>query len=129
MFKAISQAITEVVQFTNKHRIDAEFHVHTVGQLQGHTGVPDEYWERFEKRAGVYVFFDRQKDSVHYVGMSKWDTGTRLFGWLFKPNKVSEALHSEDLVLSVVLENEPYMSPALESFLIDRLKPSLNNVR
>lgn len=126
MYKELSQAITEIVRFTNKHRIEADFHIHTAGQLQGEEGVPDKYWARFEKRAGVYLIFDCSAGGVYYVGMSKRDTGSRLYGWMYESNRVNEAVTEEDLVLSVVLESEPYMSPALESFLIDKMEPKLN---
>ena len=58
--------------------------------------------------------------------MSEVDTGSRLFHWIFKDNKVSNAIRKEDMVLSVVLKHQPYMSPALESYLIKELKPKLN---
>ena len=92
-------------------------------------GLPDEYWARFEKCAGIYVIFDCQIDAVHNVGMSRQDTGNRLYQWVFKENKIDDALSPNDLILSVVLENHWYMSPALESYLIDSLKPSLNSRR
>lgn len=126
MYSELSRAITEIVRFTNQHRIEAEFHIHTVGDLEGAAGVPDEHWARFEKRAGLYAIFDCRGGAVHYAGMSEADTGSRLFGWVFKDNKVSEATGSDDLVLSVVLERQPYMSPALESYLIKALRPTLN---
>lgn len=126
MYVELSRAITEIVRFTNEHRIDAEFHIHTAGQLQGANGTPDAYWARFEKRPGVYVIFDVRKMDVHYVGKSEQDTGSRLYEWMYMDNKVSDAVDKEDLVLSVVLEKQPYMSPALESYLIGKLSPTLN---
>ena len=126
MYEELSNTITEIVEFTNKHRINASFHIHTVGDLQGENKVPDEYWAKFEKHAGVYVFFNCDGESVYYIGMSEIDTGNRLANWLFNENKVYNAISSSDLILSVVLKNQPYMSPALESYLILKLQPVLN---
>ena len=126
MYVELSRAVTEVARFMKRHQIEAEFHIHTVGQLQGTSGIPDPYWARFEKRPGVYVLFNCQGGAVHYVGMSQRDTGSRLYGWVFQPNKVNEALAQDDLVLSVVMEDQSYMSPALESCLIRELRPTLN---
>lgn len=126
MYVELSRAITEIVSFTNQHRIDAEFHIHTAGQLQGANGIPDKYWARFEKRAGVYIIFNSSEGGVHYVGMSQQDTGSRLYGWMYKSNKVNTAVEESDLVLSVVLGEEAYMSPALEAYLIKKLEPNLN---
>ena len=123
-FFKLSDTITKIVQFTNKHRIEAKFHIHTIGQLT--EGTPDEHWARFEKHAGVYVIFNYQRDAVHYVGMSEVDTGSRLFNWIFRDNKVSNAIDKEDMVLSIVLKHHPYMSSALESYLIKELDPKLN---
>lgn len=126
MYSQLSNAITEVVKFTNKHQIEAEFHIHTVADLQGDNGIPDEFWARFEMFAGVYIFFDNEHGAVHYVGMSECSTGTRVAKWLFEENKVSEALADTDLILSVVLAEESYMAPALESYLISKMSPKLN---
>jgi|GEM_PF-1551955 len=128
MYGLLSTTITEIVRFTNEHRIDANFHIHTAGDLQGHNGLPDEYWAKFEKFAGVYVFFSADGKQVRYVGMSEKDTGGRLFQWLYTQNKVNDSLTSNDLVLSIVLKQQPYMSPALESFLIAKLNPQLNKI-
>lgn len=122
----VGKLLTEIVRFTNRHRIDAVFHLHTIDQLRTSSDLQAEYWRRFEKNAGVYSIFERRGDAVRYVGMSERDTGSRLFGWLFKENKVSAALSDEDIVLSVVLADEPYMAPALESYLIAQLAPALN---
>jgi len=50
---------------------------------------------------------------------------------LFKENKVNNVLLSTDIILTINLNEESYMSPALESFLIGHLGPSLNirNIR
>lgn len=126
MFVEVSRTLTEIVRFTNRHRIDAEFHLHTVGQLQGETEVPDPYWAKFEKYPGVYLIFDVSQSAVRYIGMSERDTGSRLYRWLFKENKVNDVLQSGDIVLSVVLREQFYMAPALESYLIQKLRPVLN---
>ena len=126
MYKELSNTITTIVEFTNKHRIDAIFHMHSVGDLQGENGIPNKYWAKFEKKSGVYVLLKYGGELIHYVGMSENDTGTRLYNWLFKENKINNVITPSDLVLSVVLENQSYMSPALESYLITKLKPALN---
>lgn len=122
----IGKAITHIHQFTNRHRIDAEFFFHSVSQLRTPSTEQSGYWSRFEKRGGVYCIFKQNGSSVQYIGMSGRDTGSRLFQWLFAENKVSASLTDEDLILSVVLANEPYMACALESYLIPRLRPDLN---
>jgi hypothetical protein len=127
MYEKLSDTITRIVEFTNKHRISANFHIHSVGDLRGNNKMPDEYWAKFEKYAGVYLIFNSGSKSIHYIGMSKVDTGNRLYHWLFgKGNKVYEAINDSDLVLSVVLKDQSYMSPALESYLIDKLNPEIN---
>ena len=122
MYDSLSSAITEIVRFTNEHQIEAEFYIHSIGQLKG--DVPDSFWARFEKRPGVYLLFGSTGHALRYIGMSQRDTGTRLFGWLFR-NRLGDEVDHEDLVLSVVLQQE-YMAPALESFLISKLNPALN---
>ena len=84
------------------------------------------YWGTFEKKPGVYCVFREQGGTVWYIGMSERDTGTRLYEWLFKKNKLSSVLADEDVVLSVVLKEQWYMAPALESYLIAHLQPALN---
>ena len=126
MYSHLSEVITEIVNFTNKHQIEAEFHIHTVGDLQGKNGVPDEFWAKFEGSAGVYLIFDNTESGIHYIGMSEKATGARLFQWMFKDNKVKDAIAVTDLVLSVVMKEQFYMAPALESYLIDNLSPKLN---
>lgn len=126
MYTCLSSVITGIVRFTNQHQIEADFHIHTVGDLQGANSDPAELWSRFEGDAGVYIIFDVAGGEVHYIGMSEQDTGTRLFQWLFKENKVKSALNTCDLVLSIVMPGQPYMAPALESYLIQKLSPKLN---
>jgi len=124
MYQELSKTINEVVSFTNQHRIEAKFNIHKVGDLRSES--PDELWASFEKKAGVYVLFNIKDHNVHYVGMSEKDIGARLYGWLFKDNKVNKELSDYDFVLTINLSEQPYMSPALESFLISRLSPVLN---
>ena len=100
--------------------------MHRVEDLNVENSRQAEYWGRFEKKAGVYCFFDEEADDVKYIGMSHTDTGNRLVGWLFNENKVKENLYPKDVVLSVVLKEEPYMASALEMYLIKEIKPSLN---
>ena len=126
MYSHLSSVITEIVSFTNKHQFEADFHIHTVGDLQGTNGSPDDFWARFEGRAGVYLIFDNTENGIHYIGMSEKDTGTRLFQWMYKDNKVNSAVNNTDLVLSVVMPKQSYMAPALESYLINNLSPKLN---
>ncbi|MEZ9357842.1 hypothetical protein AB4342_02620 [Vibrio breoganii] len=126
MFQYLSKTINEVVSFTNKHRINAKFNIHQVADLLGDNGSPDKLWASFEKQAGVYVLISTTASKVHYVGMSEKDIGSRLYYWLFKENKVQEALSNKDIVLTINLKDQSYMSPALESFLISSLSPDLN---
>ncbi len=130
MYEKLSNTITRIVQFTNEHKIVADFHIHSVGDLKGKNGCPDTYWAKFEKHAGVYLLLNCDDKTVHYIGMSQTDTGSRLYKWLFKENNnINKAVSASDLVLSVVLKKQPYMSPALESYLISKLKPTLNKKR
>ncbi len=122
----LSNTINEVVKFTNQHQIDAVFQISTVDDLIGGHSYQDSLWKKFEKKAGVYILMRAEGKNVHYVGMSEKDIGGRLFGWLFKENKVNDALVSSDIVLTISLERQPYMSPALESYLIAQLETNLN---
>ncbi len=126
MYTQLSNVITEIVKFTSQHKIEADFHIHTVGDLQGENGVPDECWAKFEGHAGVYIIFDNAEVKIHYIGMSEKDIGTRLFQWMYKDNKVKDVINKTDLVLAVVIPDQFYMAPALESFLISTLSPTLN---
>lgn len=99
---------------------------HTVGELRNATEMQGQYWATFQKKAGVYCIFEQQGATIRYIGMSERDTGTRLYHWFFNENKVSAVLADDDIVLSVVLEEQPYMAPALEAYLITKLKPILN---
>jgi excinuclease UvrABC nuclease subunit len=126
MFDKLSKTMTEVVRFSNKHTIDADFRIYSVDDLKGNNGIPDNLWAEFEKDAGVYVFLSSDGKAVHYVGMSESDLGTRLSNWLFEDNKVNNVILGSDIILIIVLKNQKYMSPALESYLIPKLLPKLN---
>jgi hypothetical protein len=114
MFAELSSTINKVVKFTNKHYIDADFHINEVGALKGEQGTPDHLWAKFEKAAGVYMLFNTEDSKIHYIGMSEKDVGTRLDQWLFKKNKVNDVLNNNDLVLTISLKKQSDMSPALE---------------
>ena len=129
MYSELSKALNEVVSFTNKHRITAKFNIHSVGDLQGKNGTPDIYWATFEKKAGVYILLDVASENSHYIGMSESDIGTRLYNWLYKENNIKNAVTEKDIVFTINLTDEPYMSRALEAFLIERLNPILNKRR
>ncbi len=126
MLDNLAKTITEVVRFTNIHRIDVEFYIHTVHELQNDDDNEGRNWAKFEKRPGVYCIFDHLGKDTKYIGMSKSDTGNRLFHWLFKPNKINEALDAKDVILSIVLEKQPYMAEALETYLITQVETLLN---
>jgi hypothetical protein len=126
MNKELSNTINKVVEFTNKHRIDAMFNINTVDDLTGGHECQNGLWSGFEKKAGVYIFMKEAGDSIYYVGMSENDVGTRLYNWLFKKNKVNDEIHKADIVLTITLKDQPYMSPALESYLIANLETKLN---
>ncbi len=133
MFPKLAETITAVANFTNKHLINSEFHIHSVEELWGQGDTDknrDAAWAKFEKRGGVYCVMSNDASIVKYIGMSQSDTGNRLFQWLF-PNdsqktEFSNSLEARDLVISIVLAEQPYMAPALESYLIDEMSPKYN---
>jgi len=124
----LSNTINEVVRFTNLHNIEAVFQINSVKDLLEGGDNQDERWRKFEKKAGVYLFIPTEEQAIHYIGMSEKDVGTRVFQWLVKENKVSNEIKDKKkhTVLTISLENQPYMSPALESYLITKLEPKLN---
>ncbi len=130
---SLSRAFTLIVEFVNSNRIQPEFHIHSVAELTNEEYDVPKNWETFEKFAGVYCFFDQAAERTKYIGMSQKDTGDRLFHWLFpkgeSKSKVQEAVEDSDLVVSIVLKTDNHMAPALESFLIGKLKPELNSKR
>lgn len=132
MLENLAKIITAVAKFTNKHFISSEFHIQSVGELWGEFGDEerDASWAKFEKRGGVYCIMSSDSSIVKYIGMSQSDTGQRLFQWLFpyksQKKELSNSLESDDLILSIVLADEPYMSPALESYLIAKINPKYN---
>ncbi len=128
MLENLANIMTEVMAFTNNHKIEAEFHLYYIRELQDKSDSQAEYWARFEKNAGVYCIFDSKESHTKYIGMSEKDTGSRLFYWLFKENKLAEKLLKDDIILSIVLRKEPYMASALETYLIREI-PTLHNVR
>jgi len=111
MLDNLSKTITEVVRFTNMHKIDVEFYMHTAHELQTDDDNQGRNWAKFEKNAGVYCIFDSEGKDTKYIGMSKADTGNRLYYWLFKSNKINEAICPED---------------ALETYLITEVGTLLN---
>ena len=133
MRENLAQSLTEITAFTNEHRIDAEFHLHRVNELRDGSETQNLCWARFEKRSGVYCILSADGSKTKYVGMSKVDTGSRVFPWVFPKPAPDGATNSktddDDVVLSVVLEKQSYMAPALESYLITRLKPEFNKKR
>ncbi|MCC6910154.1 MAG: hypothetical protein IT430_19655 [Phycisphaerales bacterium] len=133
MLEKLADTITKITDFTNQHSIAAEFHLHSVSELRNPSDRQADCWRRFEKHPGVYCIFDSTGQAVRYVGMSMCDTGTRLFQWLFPGGRRGPVETSmfvdDDIVLSIVLPKQHYMAPALESFLIDALKPSNNKRR
>jgi len=133
MLENLARAITEITTFTNEHRIDAEYHLHRVNELREDTPERNAFWAKFEKRSGVYCILCASGSSAKYIGMSQVDTGSRVFPWIFPRPEQSGTKDNravpEDVVLSVVLERQPYMAPALESYLIARLHPEFNRKR
>ena len=129
MYTELSRTLNEVLAFSNKHCIEAVFNIHTAGDLRRDSENIAEYWATFEKGAGVYIIINVVESNTHYVGMSQSDIGGRIVEWLFSDNKVNEAVSNEDIVLTINLPQEKYISPALESFLIERLSPILNKKR
>jgi len=134
MLDNLALTITTVAEFTNKHLISSEFHIQSVGELWGNDGNDkrrDATWAKFEKKGGVYCIMSPKSSDLKYVGMSQSDTGQRLFKWLFpsksEKNPLSTSLKSSDIVLSIVLADEPYMSPALESYLIAKIQTIFNS--
>ncbi|MCB1681927.1 MAG: hypothetical protein H6858_08915 [Rhodospirillales bacterium] len=128
MLENLSLIITEVARFTNKHKINAEFHLHYVHELNEGQENQSECWARFERHGGVYCFFDPTGKNVKYIGMSEISTGSRLHYWLYRKNKLTEKIDREDIILHIVLEKEPYMASALETYLVQNI-PTLHNVR
>lgn len=122
----LSNTVNEVVKFTNQHQINAVFQINTVDDLTAGHPYQDSLWAKFEGKAGVYILMRAEGQGVHYIGMSEKGIGGRLYGWLFKPNKVNDAVKSSDIVLTITLEEQSYMAPALESYLISKLETNLN---
>lgn len=132
MLENLSNTITEITAFTNEHRIDAQFFLHKVKELCDGSDAQNSRWARFEKRSGVYCILSANEVDIRYIGMSQRDTGGRVFPWIFSKKTETEqdmkTADPEDVVLSIVMEKQPYMAPALESFLIAKLKPRINQM-
>ncbi len=127
MLENLSKAITEAAIFVKQHQIDAEFHLHKVSELNEHSEQQSSYWKKFEKKAGVYCIFGHSGELTKYIGMSQTCTGGRVFKWVYLANKINDELEPDDVILSIVIEKQAYMAPALESFLIARLSPVFNS--
>ncbi len=126
----LSNVLTEVVNFTNKHNIEIQLNLFHRNELDSDK-VQDQVkqsanWARFEKQAGTYCFFCEAEDSIEYIGMSMSNTGARMFNWLFKDMKIKDKQSPDDLVLIVTFIDQHYMAPALESYLIERFEPVHN---
>lgn len=162
MYPAITQTIAKVMEYDYKHNIfeylhDSPFHIHKRQHLKpdedhGRDKQQDENWKKFEKHPGVYCVFDETGEKLIYVGMSKGDTGGRLFQWLFPKNdahpmKVQKYIMDNDcLFLHIVLKSNSngkghdrdkgncdgtysgYIAPSLESYLIHELGPEINTI-
>ncbi|MEZ9229589.1 hypothetical protein AB4259_00705, partial [Vibrio amylolyticus] len=129
MNKELSNTINEVVAFTNLHKIDATFQINTVVSLKDGGDLQNDRWAQFEKKAGVYLLIpavESDNEGVYYIGMSEKCVGGRVHQWLTKKNKVNDVIEPEDIVLTISLSEQPYMSPALESYLINKLVTRLN---
>lgn len=124
----IERTISLIEGFAVEHRFDVSMHQHSVADLRGLNGVPDQCWNTFEGEAGVYIIADPCSSSTHYIGMSTIGTGDRMHQWMFKDNRVSRGISDADIVLSVVTADHNYMAPALELYLIKKLNPSINTV-
>jgi len=122
----LTNAINTVVNFTNLHRIEAVFQINTKKDLLNGGKSQDERWSKFEKKAGVYLFIPENDEGIQYIGMSEKDVGSRVHQWLIKDNKVSRVTEPNDIILTISLDKQPYMSPALESYLISHLDTKLN---
>jgi len=129
LYTEFSRILNEVVAFTNKHCIDAIFNVHSIGELRNKSEAQAANWKTFEREAGVYLFIDVSEQNTHYIGMSESDIGGRIYSWLSKESHVNNAAVDEDIVLTINLTEEKYMSRALEAFLIEKLNPVLNKRR
>lgn len=130
MLECLSQVMTEVIKFTNRHSIDAKIHVHSVSELRGDNEIPDDFWKKFETYGGVYCFFSENQNEIKYIGMSCSSTGNRLSRWLFTTKSsetdLTRSLVPNDFILSIVLADEPYMAPSLEKFLLVKFETSFN---
>ena len=133
MFDKILKVFSAIIEFSNLHTIEAAYHLHRLGELKGGSDHQDKNWAKFEGKSGVYCIFDSEGEKLKYIGMSQSDTGSRLFQWLFPKteielHEVQQAVKDDEntLILSIALPSHDYMAPALESFLIEKLKPELN---
>ena len=126
-YERISELLTEIVRFTNQHNIDITMNIYCLEELHEKSDNQSSYWARFEKHPGTYCFFNSEANAVEYIGMSMSNTGARIFNWLFKDLKIKERQSPEDLILVVSFKEEQhYMAPALESYLIKEFEPTLN---
>ena len=96
--------------------------------LRGENIDKAERWANFEKHAGVYLFISVDQQITYYIGKSDTGVGGRLYQWLYKNNKMTETMKHEDLILVASMEECPYMTSSLETYMIKAMSPTANRV-
>jgi arginine/lysine/ornithine decarboxylase len=125
-YEKISDVLTAVIHFTNQHAININVYIFTVSELRDYSDKQSTYWSKFESLACTYCFFSNKENKLIYIGMSKGNSGSRIYHWLFDENKIKKKFQKEDIILLISFPEQNYMSPALESYLINKFNPEFN---
>ena len=118
--------MTKIIDFTQNHNVDVTLSLFTKKELTDGNVHQDEYWKTFEKKSGTYCLFSNIGEKLLYVGMSKFDAGNRIFTHAFLDEKKYKKQGNEDLILILTYEDQNYMAPALEGYILNEIDTILN---
>jgi hypothetical protein len=84
-YEKISDVLTAVIHFTINIQLTLIFFIFTVSELRDYSDKQSTYWAKLKTLACTYCFLVNKKNKLIYIGMSKGNSGSRIFiGCLMK---------------------------------------------
>jgi len=122
--------MTKITEFTNKHNVEMEFHLHYVKDLRDSSDKKKQNsnWIPFQiksgsKKPGLTCIFGDQTNKLNggNIRTHSTDIGAPMSNALSKENKNKDGFlfNDNDFVLSIIMEKEHYMPASLKNHIKD----------